>query len=480
MATALGSRQGHRGAPANDRRSRFRWRLVLASAVFVVLIVPRPARAGTTVVTLGFDDGDATQYQVRPILAAHGMHATFYINSGEVGSSSYYMPWSQIHDLAADGNEIGGHTLTHANLPDLTDDQQRTQICDDRSNLLNQGFSPVVSFAYPYGHYTSTTQSIVQGCGYTSGRRVGGLICCGFPPTETIPPQDPYATRTAPPIDSKTSLSDMESYVTQAEQGGGGWQQFMFHLVCDGCASLSIKPSQLTAFLDWLAPRAASGTVVETVADVMGGGYPRPQGASPLQASLVPAYKDCTAPNRTHGSPLSYGSCNPPTQTSDYLTLGTPDANGDVARGSASVSYVTVLGDPATPTDEADVRVRVTMHDVRNKPDLSDYTGEVQIVSDLRITDHDNAPDQASSGTGTVQDTPLSATVACTSTSSTGAGSDCNLQTTVDALYPGAVKEGQRSVWELGPVRAYDGGADGLASTTGDNRLFMDQGLFVP
>jgi len=26
----------------------------------------------------------------------------------------------------------------------------------------------------------------------------------------------------------------------------------------------------------------------------------------------------------------------------------------------------------------------------------------------------------------------------------------------------------------------YDGGADGLASTTGDNTLFMDEGIFAP
>ena len=29
-------------------------------------------------------------------------------------------------------------------------------------------------------------------------------------------------------------------------------------------------------------------------------------------------------------------------------------------------------------------------------------------------------------------------------------------------------------------MKAYDGGADGLASTQGDNTLFMVQGVFVP
>jgi hypothetical protein len=45
---------------------------------------------------------------------------------------------------------------------------------------------------------------------------------------------------------------------------------------------------------------------------------------------------------------------------------------------------------------------------------------------------------------------------------------------------PGSVLEGMRAIWELGQVKVYDGGADGVASTTGDNRLFMDEGVFVP
>jgi hypothetical protein len=42
------------------------------------------------------------------------------------------------------------------------------------------------------------------------------------------------------------------------------------------------------------------------------------------------------------------------------------------------------------------------------------------------------------------------------------------------------VKEGRRAVWQIGQVKVYDGGTDGAASTTADNTLFMDEGLFVP
>ena len=57
--------------------------------------------------------------------------------------------------------------------------------------------------------------------------------------------------------------------------------------------------------------------------------------------------------------------------------------------------------------------------------------------------------------------------------------SECQTTTTADALIPGAIKEGQHSIWQLGQVVVYDGGADGDTATA-DNTVFARQGLFVP
>jgi hypothetical protein len=46
-------------------------------------------------------------------------------------------------------------------------------------------------------------------------------------------------------------------------------------------------------------------------------------------------------------------------------------------------------------------------------------------------------------------------------------------------VLPGAVVEGRRAIWALGPVQLFDGGSDGVASTT-PNTLFATQGVFVP
>jgi endoglucanase len=229
---------------------------------------PPPPPSPQTVVTIQFDDGNADQYQALNILNAHGMHATFFINSGFVGDSSH-MTWTQLQDLSSAGNEIAGHTIHHVGLKSMKTADARQEVCTDRNTLLAQGFA-VTSFAYPFGSFDSGTELVVHDCGYNSGRGVSGVDGTKVF-AETIPPLDPYATRTPPNVKSGTTLDTIEGFVTGAEQQGGGWVQLVFHHICDHCDAYSVTGADFQALLDWLLPRAAQGTIVETTAQVIGG-----------------------------------------------------------------------------------------------------------------------------------------------------------------------------------------------------------------
>src|SRR6266511_3058101 len=78
--------------------------------------------------------------------------------------------------------------------PVLKKPEGRQEVCTDRNNLLAEGF-PATSFAYPFGSFDSGTELVVHDCGYNSGRGVSGVTKNG-PYAETVPPLDPYATRT--------------------------------------------------------------------------------------------------------------------------------------------------------------------------------------------------------------------------------------------------------------------------------------------
>jgi hypothetical protein len=201
-------------------------------------------------------------------------------------------------------------------------------------------------------------------------------------------------------------------------------------------------------------------------------------GATPVRASLVPAYQPCTASNRTHGAPLSYASCAPPVASSSVLTVGTPDAvgNGFAANSIDAITYKVISGD---------VRMDLSMTDIRNKPSGTDYTGRVLARVPLQITDRNNAAEAPE--TGTVQPIQLQFPVDCVTTASTSIGSTCDNTTTVNAVIPGAVLDNQRSIWELGQVEIRDAGPNGTGYAScpptcgdGDESAFMRQGIFIP
>jgi hypothetical protein len=94
-----------------------------------------------------------------------------------------------------------------------------------------------------------------------------------------------------------------------------------------------------------------------------------------------------------------------------------------------------------------------------------------------RITDRFNS--DSLTAPGTVSDVPIKIDVPCSATSDPAAGGACVVNTTLDALLPGTVQEGDREVWELGRIEVYDGGSDGEVDTL-DNDLFAVQGTFIP
>jgi peptidoglycan/xylan/chitin deacetylase (PgdA/CDA1 family) len=275
--------------------------LAWCAAVFLAMAVPltvapgqrigQAASAATkTVVSLTFDDGQASQAAAASMLASRGMTGTFYINSAMVGTSPYYMTWPQIHSLADAGHEIGGHTLHHANLANLSPSTAQADVCSDRKNLVNRGFSPVESFAYPEAGVDAGAKQAVQDCGYTTGRSVGNIFSSRGPYAETIPPEDAFDLKTPDGVTANTTLSQLKSYVTGAETHGGGWVILTFHGICDNrcTAGNSLGTATFAAFLDWLHSRSAHGTVVRTVGEVMGFPTPEPR-PSPGSRSTSPS-----------------------------------------------------------------------------------------------------------------------------------------------------------------------------------------------
>ncbi|WP_427016547.1 polysaccharide deacetylase family protein [Pseudarthrobacter sp. P1] len=292
---------------------------------FFIVATGAPARAAApTTVTLTFDDGDGDQMAAAAIMKTYGLHGTFYTPSGYINQPGY-MTVANLKTLAADGNEIAGHTVTHADLATLPADEATRQICNDRVNLTNWGFR-VTSFAYPFASLTAATETIVKNCGFNSARGLGDIQtrfgCAGCDLAETIPPADPYLTQAPDEVDNTWTLADLQKTVTQAETGGG-WVQLTFHHIgTGGTDPLIISPTLFGQFAAWLKTRPAT-TVVKTVDQVIGG-------------TVKPVVSGPAVPPKTAGSNLI---ANPGMET---LANGVPQCWQNGAYGTNTPTFTTV------------------------------------------------------------------------------------------------------------------------------------------
>ena len=120
-------------------------------------------------------------------------------------------------------------------------------------------------------------------------------------------------------------------------------------------------------------------------------GYPRPKSASPLRVPLVPAFRQCTAPDRTHGPPLAFGSCS--LAGADVAQPHGRGARCERRRGELHrLREVPRRSSGAPgPPDDSDVKITVGLTDVRcagagaacgpaNARGGSDYTGQLEVT----------------------------------------------------------------------------------------------------
>lgn len=122
-------------------------------------------------IILTFDDGYTDNYlNVFPSLKDFGFSGAFFVVSGGADfNHEEYMTWDQLREMAANGMEIGNHTLTHRyNLGSTYPSTQRTEIFESHKRFVAEmpGWIPI--FSYPSGSYNEYTLELLRELGYTA------------------------------------------------------------------------------------------------------------------------------------------------------------------------------------------------------------------------------------------------------------------------------------------------------------------------
>ena len=153
-------------SPAHRKRSSFKLLLAASASLLLALsgvaVAAVAAEAATpqTIVSLTFDDSNADQLAPVRAMNALGLHGTMFTTTGWIGQSGY-LTQGNLGTLYANGNEIGGHTVSHPDLTTESVQDQTQQVCQSRATLAGWGF-PQTSFAYPFASVNATTEQVVK------------------------------------------------------------------------------------------------------------------------------------------------------------------------------------------------------------------------------------------------------------------------------------------------------------------------------
>lgn len=230
-----------------------------------------------------FDDSFISQYTYAlPILDQFGIKATFFVISGAVTDGLpqdwRYGYWWQFRQMAAEGHEIGAHTMTH---PDLT--TLKTGSLDTPGTLLYELYQSkmkieneipgykCISLAYPYCSYDSTVEN--ESAKYFEAART----CGDYVVSKNISGMKWYKINSEEPTFDlpRNSVSDdqdeFNSYINNVQNKSintGGWSVFFAHEVlpmqeiaagADTSSWYPVSTDWLTQLCEWAKLKSDEG-----------------------------------------------------------------------------------------------------------------------------------------------------------------------------------------------------------------------------
>lgn len=207
-----------------------------------------PGTFAEGMVSFTFDDSWLSQYtDAFPILQAAGIKGTFYITTQPLQElwDGFMIP-AHVRDIFKSGHEIGGHTVTHADLTTLNQSGVNREIKNSKTYIERLIGTTISTIAYPYGSYNASVKTLTQNAGYTSGRATDeGLN------TATT---DTFALKSECPVNT-TPLSQIKQAIDDAK-ASKQWYILCLHEVNNSGDEYSITPARLKEIVDYVQAKS--------------------------------------------------------------------------------------------------------------------------------------------------------------------------------------------------------------------------------
>lgn len=128
------------------------------------------------IVTTSWDDGHILDIKLANLLKKYAIKGTFYISPEDNRRSvEERLNKEQILELSK-SFEIGGHTMTHVQLDQISIEKARIEIKESKQFLESIVGRSIKSFCYPWGKYNLEHIHEIEKAGFNVGRTVKRFI----------------------------------------------------------------------------------------------------------------------------------------------------------------------------------------------------------------------------------------------------------------------------------------------------------------
>jgi peptidoglycan/xylan/chitin deacetylase (PgdA/CDA1 family) len=147
----------------------------------------------TRLLHVTFDDAYRSVWNAVPVLERLGVPATVFVSTAyadnggaplgipELAESArtdpeelLTMDWDALSALTGRGIEIGAHSVTHAHLPELSDEALAVELGDARERIESQLARPCRFLAYPFGENDARVRAAAERAGYAAAFALRG------------------------------------------------------------------------------------------------------------------------------------------------------------------------------------------------------------------------------------------------------------------------------------------------------------------
>jgi peptidoglycan/xylan/chitin deacetylase (PgdA/CDA1 family) len=136
------------------------------------------------VVTTSWDDGDPNDIKIADLLRSRKLPGTFYVPiTGYQGRKT--LCTEDLRTLCSEGFEIGGHSVSHKSLSNVSRKELAREVRDCKQMLEHALGEKVLVFCYPNGRFDADVVREVCDAGYRGARTTRMLsLKTDFPPFE--------------------------------------------------------------------------------------------------------------------------------------------------------------------------------------------------------------------------------------------------------------------------------------------------------